>query len=75
MVLALLLFESRLLSLLGGGGGCGTLNDFFSSTDISGGFVIIGVCLFFVEAISEDLDIEARLLKTDEVFFAHALFG
>ena len=51
------------------------MNDFFSSTDISGGFAIIGVCLFFVEAISEDLDIEARLLKTDEVFFAHALFG
>jgi hypothetical protein len=54
VVLVLLLFESRLLSLLGGGG-CGTLNDFFSSTDISGGFVIIGVCLLFVEAMSEDI--------------------
>ena len=75
MVLALLLFESRLLSLLGGGGGCGTLNDFFSSTDISGGFVIIGVCLFFVEAISEDLDIEERLLKTDEVFLRKRFLG
>jgi hypothetical protein len=74
VVLVLLLFESRPLSLLGGGGGCGTLNDFFSSTDISGGFDIIGVCLFFVEAISEDFD-RGRLLKTDKVFLRKRLLG
>jgi hypothetical protein len=55
VVVWLLLIESlRFLSsvLLGGSG---TLNDFFSLTDMSGGFVIIGVCFFFVEAISEDM--------------------